>query len=237
MNARDLKPASQLAQCYGVKSVIYGGPGSGKTPLINTAPNPVMLVCEPGLLSMRGSNVPCFEGYTVKAIKEFFKWLYSSSEVKKFDTLVIDSVSQLAEIILIDKLKTIKHGQKAFGEMNNEVMEYASWLFYLKQKHVVLLAKEAVIQKDVMVFVNNQPTVQTLNKRQPYFPGKELNIKIPHLFDEILHADKATVPGQNGEQRVLQSLEAKDLMARDRSGKLDPMEPHDLTYLFNKIIS
>ena len=53
MNINDLKPASALALRLGVKCVAYGPPGSGKTPISNTAPNPVMLVTEPGMLSMR----------------------------------------------------------------------------------------------------------------------------------------------------------------------------------------
>jgi hypothetical protein len=60
MDIRSLRPARDFAVQYGVKAIVYGPPGSGKTPVINTAPRPVMLVCEPGLLSMRTSTVPTF---------------------------------------------------------------------------------------------------------------------------------------------------------------------------------
>ncbi|WBF76860.1 hypothetical protein PSV3_00158 [Septimatrevirus PSV32] len=96
MQMSQLKPASQLARRYGVKSVVFGAPGSGKTPLINTAPRPVLLVTEPGMLSMRGSNVPAWEAYSPALIVEFFEWFMKSREAANFDTLGIDSISNIA---------------------------------------------------------------------------------------------------------------------------------------------
>ncbi|MCP5883106.1 ATP-binding protein, partial [Klebsiella pneumoniae] len=75
MQMSQLVPASQLTRRYGVKSVVFGGPGAGKTPLMQTAPRPVLLVTEPGMLSMRGSNIPCWEAPTPARINEFFEWL------------------------------------------------------------------------------------------------------------------------------------------------------------------
>jgi len=57
MDIRDLKAASEHAQNFGCKCIIYGPSGSAKTPLVNTAPRPVLLSIEPGLLSMKGSNI------------------------------------------------------------------------------------------------------------------------------------------------------------------------------------
>mgnify|MGYP001589050309 CR=1 FL=1 len=76
MQLNQLRPASQLAQRFGVKALAYGGPGTGKTPMINTAPRPVLCVVEPGMLSMRTSNVPAWEAYDCGKIDEFFKWLF-----------------------------------------------------------------------------------------------------------------------------------------------------------------
>ena len=83
MNINDLKPANEHAKQYGVKALIFGPPGSAKTPTINTCIRPVLLACEPGLLSMKGSNVPTFQAYTPEAIGDFFKWFFNSNEVKQ----------------------------------------------------------------------------------------------------------------------------------------------------------
>ena len=112
MNIQNLKPASELAQRFGVKALVYGGPGMGKTPIIKTAPRPVLCVVEPGMLSMRdATNIPAWDAYTPERIDEFFKWLFTSNEAKNFDTVGIDSISQLAEIILTQELNRNKDGR------------------------------------------------------------------------------------------------------------------------------
>jgi len=225
MDIKSLKPAGSLAQFYGVKVLAFGGPGSGKTPVSNTAPNPVMMCVEPGMLSMRGSNIPAFEAYTAVKIREFFKWFFESAETKKFDTLVIDSVSQYCEIILEDTLRVHKHGLKAYGEMAEEIMININKLYYFPQKHLYLIAKQTTVDES------------GAQKRKPYFPGKELNVKIPHLFDEILHLGNHTIPGVIGQQKAFCTSEQFDVFARDRSGKLATFEPPNLTDIFNKAMS
>lgn len=225
MNINQLKPASQLAQRFGAKSLIYGAPGSGKTPLINTAPSPVLCVVEPGMLSMRNSTIPAWEAYTAEKIDEFFKWLFESKEASKFDTVAIDSISQLAEIFIIQELKRNKDGRKAYGEMSRRVMEILNNLYYMPQKHVVLIAKQTTVEEN------------GTQKRRPFFPGQDLNVKVPHMYDEILHVGLAVIPGQAKPVTAIRCKESFDVMARDRSGMLNEYEPPDLNYLFNKCMT
>ena len=225
----NIQPAGNFANQFGVKSIIYGPPGIGKTPLMNTAPRPILLACEPGLLSMRGSGVMTQAAATPADIEEFFKWLWSSAEAKNYDTVGIDSGSQLAELILGEELsKKSSSGKKvdgkaAYGEMSNRVMVYMNGLYYTREKHVVILCKQGSVEEN------------GFEKRRPFFPGKDLNVKIPHLFDEILHYAKANVPG-HGEVKALRAAETYDIAARDRSGRLAELEQPDLTLLFNKIL-
>ena len=223
MNIQNLKPASELAQRFGVKALVYGGPGMGKTPIIKTAPRPVLCVVEPGMLSMRdATNIPAWDAYTPERIDEFFKWLFTSNEAKNFDTVGIDSISQLAEIILTEELKRNKDGRKAYGEMSRRVMEIVNALYYLPNKHIYLIGKQAVADEN------------GVSTKRPYFPGQDLNVKVPHLYDEILHIGPTTVPGMQGTQTAIRTKEAFDIMARDRSGKLAELEPPHLGNLFAK---
>lgn len=222
MQASQLKPASQLAQKFGVKSLVYGGPGSGKTPLMNTAPCGVLCVVEPGMLSMRNSNVPAWEAYTPEKIDEFFVWLFNSAEAKKFDTVGIDSISQMAEIFLTQELKRNKDGRKAYGEMARRTMDIVNNLYYLPQKHIYLIAKQTTIDNNSVQY------------KRPYFPGQDLNVKIPHMYDEILHLGINPIPGQPKPQISFRTKESFDTMARDRSGNLNELEFPDLKQLFDK---
>jgi len=238
MNINDLKQAGSLIKKYGVKAILYGQPGTGKTPLINTAPGPVILATEPGLLSMKGSQVPTWEAFTIEKIGEFFKWFTESKEAANFDTLAIDSGSQLAEISLNYHLERNKDGRKAYGELSIEVMKWFDSLYYMPQKHILLICKQmsAEVGKQVMkqagAFV-----VEMVYQAQPYFPGKDLNIKIPHRYDEILHISKVSIPGMVEPQMAIRSKGTAEILARDRSGMLAELEPLNLTNLFNKCMS
>lgn len=226
MQMSQLKPASSFALNVGYKAVAYGPPGEGKTPLIKTAPRPVLLICEPGMLSMRDAhNIPAWEGYTVAKCMEFFNWLKGSNEAKNFDTVCVDSFSQFAEIVLKEALKSNKHGLKAYGEMAETVMDIANLLFYMPQKHVYLIAKQTQIEEGGVM------------KRRPYFPGQELNVKVPHLFDAILHIAKAQIPGIIQPQLAIRTAGTIDITARDRSGRLNELEPPDLSALIAKAMA
>ena len=226
MQASQLKPASQCAKQYGVKALAHGGPGSGKTPLIMTAPSPVICATEPGLLSLRDSNIPTWEAYTPAAIDEFMLWVTTSQEANQFDTICIDSVSQMAETYLEFELKNNKHGLKAYGVMAEKVMPHMRALYHLQRKHVYLIAKQHTTDEGGGML-----------KKRPYFPGKELNVKVPHLYDEILCVGKYQMPNIQGEQRAIRTLDSLTVSARDRSGQLNEYEQCNLAELFAKCMS
>lgn len=238
MQMSDLKPAGNLIRKYGVKAILYGQPGTGKTPMVNTAPRPVLLATEPGLLSMKDSTVPTWEAFSIDKIAEFFKWFTESKEAANFDTLAIDSGSQLAEISLTYHLDRNKDGRKAYGELSIEVMKWFDALYYMPQKHILLICKQ--MQAEVGKQVVKQGggfVVEMVYQAQPFFPGKDLNIKVPHRYDEILHVSEVQIPGIPQPQMAIRTKRTAEIMARDRSGMLAELEPAQLTNLFNKCMS
>lgn len=231
MNLSNLVPAGQCTQNLGVKAVLYGGPGAGKTPLINTAPSPVFLAIEPGLLSMQGSTVSTYKAYEHKdgvaaGVKEFFEWFHGSNEVKKFQTLAVDSISEMAEAILRAKMKKFTNKLQCYGEMSFDVMDILTKLYYTRGMNVVLIAKQ-----------HEDPETR---RKRPSFPGQDLHTKVPHFFDEILHYAKlpaGTIPGVMQEVKAIRTMETFDIMARDRSGRLNEFEQPDLGAIFQKCMS
>lgn len=235
MQQSDLKPAGSLIQKLGLKALLYGKPGVGKTPMINTAPRPVLLATEPGLLSMRGSTVPTWEAYTMERVEEFFKWLSESKEAANFDTVAIDSGSQIAELSLIKHQAKCKDGRKAYGEMSLECMKHFDTLYYMQQKHVIVICKEtrAEVGKQV-VQQNGAFVVESTYQAQPFFPGQDLNVKIPHRYDAILYAAHTQVPGVAQQVTALRSKGTAEILARDRSGQLAELEPPNLDAIIRK---
>ena len=231
MDIRDLKAAHEHAQNFGIKSIVYGRAGTGKTPLLNTAPRPLLLATEAGLLSMRGSNIPTYDAYTAKRIDEFFKWFFESAETKNFDTLGIDSGSQMADVYLNAALSGTSssgkkiHGMAAYGEMATNTMNHLRTLYYTRYKHVYLVCKEELAD------------VEGQSLFRPYFPGKVLPIDVPHLYDFFLSLYKGPVPGQAGEVLSFQCNGTYNVMARNRTGNLDDFEPPHFGALVEKAMN
>lgn len=211
MQLSDLKPVSAFALKYGAKSLIYGGAGSGKSPIAATAPRPLIIICEPGMLSMTKFNFPAIPAFTVADINDRFAWIFGSHETRNFDTICIDSLSQMCEIILTDELNKNKDGRKAYGELSRKVMEKLNGLYFLPEKHLYLICKQQITVNGV---------------KRPYFPGQDLPVKVPHLFDFILQLGIQNVPGV-GEVSAFRCNQSTDVMARSRTGNLNDYEkPH-----------
>src|ERR1700748_2109647 len=222
MNINNLLPAGEFARKFGFKSIIYGPPGSAKTPLINTCPRPVLLITEPGVFSVRGSKVPAFEAYTEPRIDEFFDWFFNSAETKNFDTLAVDSTSHMADIYLQDAKKTMRHGQQQYGYMAEKVMLHLRRLFFFPQKHTYLIAKETIDDQGV---------------KRPYYPGRLLPVDMPHLYDAIIRVAKANVPNVGADVTAFQCQAMIDIVARNRTGNLDMFERPDFAYIANKAMT
>lgn len=223
MDIRDLRPAASFAQRFGVKMVVYGPPGSGKTPLMATAPNPLLLLIESGAGSLR-EVPPSIPGYKIDTASDadaFFEWWFNSSEPKIFDTLCVDSITHLAELYLKDEEPKHKHLMTAYGEMSKRTMKWLDRLNDQPQKHLCLIAKMGW---------QDDGGAQT---KSPTFPGKDLNIKVPHLFDNISYLDKVLIP-KHGEQKALRNHPIIGIRARDRFGKLAELEPPNLAAIFAK---
>lgn len=224
MQMSEFRPARDFARKYGAKSLVYGKPGTGKTPIVNTAPRPLLAVVEPGMLSMRNSAIAAVDCFTPERCDEFFRWLFSSREAENFDTIAIDSVSQMAELYLAKALKENKDGRKAYGVMSQAMMAHLNGLFFMQNKHTYLICKQGYAEQD-----NTRMAV-------PYFPGQDLPVKVPHLYDVILHLGIQSVPNA-GQVKAFRCVAGFDVVARDRSGNLAEFEPCDLTALFKKVMA
>lgn len=181
------------------------------------------------MLSLRGSTMPAFQGFvpenpnkSVERISEFFQWL-RTPEAKNYDTVITDSMSQIANLVLQVMLRKYSHGMQAYGEMAKMVIPWIDQLYYMPEKHVFMICK---LGRDAAT-----------GYRFPSFDGQQLNTYVPHLFDEILYLDYHTIQGVGNDVRSFRTKGDFNLMARDRSGRLAQFEPPNLTQLFNKAMS
>ncbi|MFZ9894249.1 MAG: ATP-binding protein [Burkholderiaceae bacterium] len=220
--AINLKRSSALA-ADGVKLLVYGQAGAGKTSLIKTLPNPVVLSAEGGLLSIADADVPYIEIGSMDDLREAYVWLRDSAEAKSFKSVALDSISEVAEVVLNAEKKATKDGRAAYGEMNSTMTELIRSFRDLPGLHVYMSAKLEKLQDEMGKVMYG-----------PSMPGKSLSQRLPYFFDEVL-ALRVEKDAEGQSQRALMCDSDGAWLAKDRSGKLAAWEAPDLGEIISKI--
>jgi hypothetical protein len=207
----------------GIKCLLYGGSGTGKTPAIATAPNPIIISAEAGLLSIRRRNppLPFIEIHNMQQLSEAYYWCASSQEARQFFTFAVDSISEIMEVLLTDEKKKNKDPRKAYGELLDQGLAWARAFRDLPGRNVIIVAKEEFSKDE---------TTGTMFY-QPMLPGSKLGPQLPYFFDETFQM----LVGPQG-QRAFRTARTFQHVARDRSGMLAEFEEADFTKVFRKIL-
>ena len=207
-----------------INMIVYGDSGVGKTTLTGTAPSPLIISAEGGLMPLKGKGIDVFEIKTRADCNEVFEWLKLSAEAKaKYKTVCLDSMSEIAEVLLADELALTKDARQAYGVMANE-MSILIRSFRDLPYNTVFVAKTKKIVAEASGRITYMPSV----------PGQSLLQNLPYFFDEVMFMNFGTT-AEGVKFRYLQTVGDAQYVAKDRSGALLPMEKPDLKYLFNKI--
>jgi phage nucleotide-binding protein len=207
----------------GVKLLVYGQAGAGKTSLIKTLPNPIVLSAEGGLLSIQDSDLPYVEINDMETLREAWKWLTESSEAKEYQSVALDSISEIAEVVLNAEKKATKDPRQAYGAMQEQMADIIRAFRDIPGRHVYMSAKLEKTQ-DEMGRVLYAPSM----------PGNKTGQSLPYFFDEVL-ALRVEKDGEGNTQRALMCDSDGLWLAKDRSGKLETWEAPDLGAIINKI--
>ncbi len=124
-----------------VKALIYGKSGTGKTFFGGTAPKPLFAAAEDGLLSVKDKGVSYAKIKTKKDLIDLFDFLKNT--VHDFETIIIDSITEINEII-----------KAGIEEENKRSIQRADWMIVQKDikkifrsfgslnMHVIIIAQE-----------------------------------------------------------------------------------------------
>lgn len=206
----------------GIKALVYGKSGIGKTRLCATAPGPIIVSAENGLLSLRDQSIPAMEIKTLDDLNRGLDYLMGPAGAY-FHTICVDSISDIAEKVLANAKAGTKDGRKAYGDMADQMWDTIRAYRDIKGKCVVMVAKAQYVKDDA----------NGVTKWAPMMPGKNLTQGLAYQYDEVFHL--GTYRGAGGEFTALQTQADLQYEAKDRSGSLDFFEYPDLTNIFNKI--
>lgn len=223
---------NQVSLKAGIKCLVYGKSGVGKTRLIASAPNPFVISAERGLLSLREYQIPAIEVRNLKELREAYEFVLKPANRKNIGTLALDSGSEIAELCLNEEKAKNKDGRKAYGEMQDVIAQAFRDFRDIEGMNVLMLAKQG--------HITDGATGSLLNL--PLFPGQNLGQAAPYFFDEVFQLNNFK-DGKGNKIYALRTSPDANNIAKDRSGTLDEWENADpatgggLTNIFQKMLA
>lgn len=225
--ALEFSTTDRESQSHGVKILVYGDAGAGKTMLCGSAPSPLIISAEAGLLTLRHQSIPVIKVTDMDSVDEAYDWCKGNAAKQGIQTICLDSISEIVEKCLeAEKAKT-KDPRQAYGEMAVRAISLVKRFRDLPGFHVVITAKQAT-QTD---------TATGVSRMAPTAPGQQVGSQLPYLFDEVFRAftDKDQTTGKAF--WALQTQATFNAVAKDRSGVLEAVEFPDLNYLITKMLA
>lgn len=251
----------RLAQRKGIKGVIFGRSGIGKTSLLWTlnASTTLFLDLEAGDLAVEGLEIDTLRPRTWKECRDFAVFIggpnpalredqpYSQAHfdevcgrygdpavIGKYETVFIDSITVAGRLCFqwcrgqpeAFSEKTGKPDIRgAYGLHGREMIGWLTHLQHTRGKHVwfVGILDERLDDFNRKVF-------------QPQIDGSKTGLELPGIVDEVLTL--TSLPDDKGvPQRVFvcHTQNSWGYPAKDRSGRLDLLEPPHLGRLIEKI--
>lgn len=223
--ALQFSTTDQASAAAGVKVLVYGDAGMGKTTLCATAPAPIIISAESGLLSLRKYRIPVIEIKTIDQLTEAYDWSTRSAEARQFATICIDSISEIGEVVLANAKRQVKDPRQAYGELIEKMTMTIRAFRDLPGKHVYMAAKMEPMKDELTGVVRYGPAM----------PGSKLGPQLPYFFDEVFRLGVNKSP-QGETYRFLQTQPDLQYTAKDRSGSLAAIESPDLNQVFTKIL-
>lgn len=210
----------------GVKCVVFGGAGVGKTRLCATAPKPIIISAEEGLLSLSDVNCDFVEIKSLKDLDDAYNQLKKSD----YETICLDSLSEIAEVLIQELKPQFKDGRQAYAALADAMIPMLKKFRDIKGKNTVFTCKKIDVKDEESGVVTTEL----------FLPGAVLGNQVPYLVDELFYmdVDRKGVP-------FLQTKPNRKVFAKDRSGALNPAgevaknaeSVPNLTELFDKIKS
>ncbi|WP_417251049.1 ATP-binding protein [Castellaniella sp.] len=250
----------RLAEHSGAKIALFGKPGIGKTTLLKTLPEASTLFVdlEAGDLAVKDWRGDCVRPATWPEFRDLAVFLAGPNralpadaafsethyqavcerygdpvQLAKYDTYFIDSLSVLSRLAMV-WAKTQPHAfsersgkpdsRGAYGLLGQEMVAALTHLQHARGKNVVFVAilDERTDDFNRRIFV-------------PQIEGSKTASELPGIVDEVITlAEIKAEDGSSFRAFVCHTVNPHGLPAKDRSGRLDVLEPPDLGALIAK---
>ena len=262
MTFKIISAEERLAQPRRIKACVFGPSGVGKTSLLRTLTIPSLFVdLEGGDLSIadcpvdsikvrrweEARDLACLIGgpnlsagatdpYSSAHFAHVEQTLGPRAEVLgKYELIFLDSITVLSRLCMAwaevqpENLtpKGAKDTRGAYGMMGREMLKLLSHVQHCPDKHIIFVgildAKTDDFNRQIW---------------EPQMEGSKVGREMPGVVDEVLSMVTMDDPEQPGvKHRVFVTAQANQwgYPAKDRSGRLDPIEGANLQTIIDKI--
>jgi phage nucleotide-binding protein len=219
-----IKSIKDSVKDTGIKVLVHGEAGAGKTVMGATAKKPTLIIsAESGLLSIAHAPeyIDVVEVKTIDDVGEVYDYLALGQH--EYDWVVLDSISEIGEVLLSAEKRVNKDPRAAYGNLIDAM--------------TVIIKKFRDLPMNVMMTCKQDRKEDQDTGRARYapsLPGARLANEIPYLFD-IVGALRVETDKEGNLYRVLQTGTDMKYVAKDRSGALEMFEEPSLAGLMAKI--
>jgi hypothetical protein len=222
--AIQLRSTRDSATAQGLKILVHGPSGAGKTRLAATAPGrPIIISAEAGLLSLRDVDIPVIEVASIVDVHDAYAFLQSEAGLV-YDWVCIDSISEIAEVVLNTEKKLTKDPRAAYGALAEQMTDLVRAFRDLPGRNVYMSCKQERVKDEASGALLYGPSA----------PGQRMAQALPYFFDEVF-ALRVEKDPEGKTTRWLQTGRDFTHEAKDRSGALDMFELPDLAAIAKKI--
>jgi phage nucleotide-binding protein len=222
-----LTSTKDSAALNGLKFLVHGPAGAGKTSLCATTGEPTVIIsAESGLLSLRGVDIPVIEVKTLDQLYEAYDFVVNTEQGQAFKWICLDSISEIAEVVLNHEKKVAKDPRQAYGALAEKMTDLIRAFRDLPGRNVYFSCKQERAkdeQSGAMLYY-------------PAMPGNMLKQGVGYFFDFVF-ALRIEKDADGNPTRWLQTSRDYNYEAKDRSGSLEMFESPDLSAIAAKVIS
>lgn len=244
----------RLQSYSGVKMIVLGSYGIGKTSLLKTLDEPTLcLDLEAGLLAVQdwkgavisirtwleARDCACLMGGPNPALRadqpyssRHYERLQSENDIdfSAFQVIFIDSLTVASRLCL----GWCRQQPEAFSEKTGKPDTRAAYALLAQEMTAWLNQFQHIPDQDVIFVGLLEPKTDEFQKTiwQLQCEGSKTSLEIPGILDEVI----SMIPDSQGNRTfVCQTLNPGNYPAKDRSGRLEIIEPAHLGHLLQKI--
>lgn len=235
------------AESSGIKIVVAGEAGNGKTTLARTIQDTlkekvILISAEAGLLSLKGSGVDFVDLQTDEEGKPVpkeqrtirlgavYKWLLEPEQMAKYKWVFVDSLTEVNQNLLESleanpEFNSPKDTIKKYGELAKRMRSLCKTFRDMPHYGLIFSA-----------LVKKTTDADNVVKSAIDITGS-FSLQLPALFDEVFYLGVTNEVGEDGRNKrtILTQKSDRIEFPKDRSGKLDRYEPADLGVIIQKM--